>query len=377
MYISDGDGSNRLAKLMWRRQSLLNQIVSLLKNRGYVTNSAEGRTGTFIRETDDKIYLVILCAYQDKDSITNYEKLRLSNEYRLVTHYKKKVESLFIIVNRDGIFDDTLTDIVSELPNTWLLAGDTGKIYIFENQPTDFDDGLNEYLESNLFRIRMDEKNDDSIKLTPVNTALVLINIIVFISVIIINGNPFASYDADVMLKMGASSYNSFVSGRWYEIITAMFLHFGVSHLFNNMLLLVYIGCELEKRIGSFVYAIIYLGSGIVGNAASLLYYSRVGEADVVSAGASGAIFGVMGCLAVYLLINPSKNRNLTTRRLIIMALLTIYYGFSNVGVDNAAHIGGFCFGIFGGFLLSKILHYDKIKLTKFYGREGSFIRRK
>jgi rhomboid protease GluP len=179
------------------------------------------------------------------------------------------------------------------------------------------------------------------------------------------------------MLKMGASSYNSFVSGRWYEIITAMFLHFGVSHLFNNMLLLVYIGCELEKRIGPFVYAIIYLGSGIVGNAASLLYYSRVGEADVVSAGASGAIFGVMGCLAVYLLINPSKNRNLTTRRLIIMALLTIYYGFSNVGVDNAAHIGGFCFGIFGGFLLSKILHYDKIKLTKFYGREGSFIRRK
>lgn len=340
---------------------MLNQIVSLLRDKGYRTLSAEGRVGVYTKESDDKIFMVILCAYRQGDRLRDYEKIKQGSEFKVVTHFKKKVDSIFLIVNRDGMFDDELTDIVSGLSGVWLLAGDTGKIYIYENQPLLFDDDLADYLEKNLFRMKKDTVEESTFALTPVNTFLVAFNIIIYIAIIIINHNFFASYDADIMLKMGASSYNTFINGRWYEIITAMFLHFGISHLFNNMLLLIYIGCELEKRIGSFVYAVIYLGSGIIGNVVSLLYYSRTGQYEVVSAGASGAIFGVLGCLAIYLIVNPSNNRNLTTRRLIIMAVLTIYYGLTNVGVDNAAHIGGFCFGLLGGFLLSKIFHYDKI----------------
>ena len=106
----------------------------------------------------------------------------------------------------------------------------------------------------------------------------------------------------------------------------------------------------------------VYMLSGIVGNIASLWYYYQIGETEIVSAGASGAVFGVVGCMAVYLFVSPSKNRNLTSRRLLAMALLTIYYGLTNVGINNAAHIGGFCFGIFGGFLLSKIFRCDKLE---------------
>ena len=341
---------------------MLNQVVSLLKYRGYQTFTVDGSIGIYVKENDDKVHMIILCAYRSNLTLNDYEKIRQAAEFNVVTRFKKKVEPLFVIVNRDGMFDDELTAIVSRLSGVWLMAGDTGKIYIYENQPTHFDGDLNEYLENNLFRMRGDYDKGTSFRVTPVNITIVVINVLVFIAVMLINRNVFASYDADVMLKMGASSYNSFISGRYYELITAMFLHFGIAHLFNNMLLLTYIGCELERRIGALAYAFVYMGSGIAGNIVSLVHYSRVGDNDIVSAGASGAIFGVIGCMALYLLINPSKDRNLTTRRLMTMALLTIYYGLTNVGVDNAAHIGGFCFGIINGFLLSKIFHYDKIK---------------
>lgn len=340
---------------------MLNQVVSLLRDKGYKTFSAEGRVGVYTKELDDKIFMVVLCAYRQGDHIRDFEKIKQGAEFKVVTHFKKKVDSIFLVVNRDGMFDDELTKMVSVINGVWLLAGDTGKIYIYENQPSHFDGDLRDFLEDNLFRNHDDLKEESSFRLTPINTLIVAINIIAYCIVIFVAKSFLATYDGDIMLKMGASSYNSFISGRYYEIITAMFLHFGISHLFNNMLLLVYIGCELEKRIGSFIYALIYMGSGIVGNIVSLFYYGSTGQADVVSAGASGAIFGVLGCLAVYLIVSPSDNRNLTTRRLIIMAVLTIYYGFTSVGIDNAAHIGGFCFGLLGGFLLSKIFHYDKI----------------
>lgn len=341
---------------------LLNQIVSLLKARDYKNIMVAGRFGVFVKESDSDYNMIVLCAYQNGFSCDEYERVRQAAEFKIVTKHKKHVNSLCIIVNRDGMFDDSLTDIVTRMNNVWLMAGDTGRIYIYENQPADFDDKLNEYLESNLFKEHNNNQGDVTFKVTPVNILFVAVNVLVYLIILIINGSVFATYDVDVMLRMGASSYSSFINGRYYELLTAMFLHFGISHLFNNMLLLTYIGCELERRIGSFSYAVVYLLSGIIGNIISLLYYSRIGEEDVVSAGASGAIFGVLGCLAVFLLINPSKDRNLTTRRLLIMAVLTIYYGFTNVGVDNAAHIGGFCFGLFSGFLLSKIFHYDNIK---------------
>jgi rhomboid protease GluP len=208
------------------------------------------------------------------------------------------------------------------------------------------------------------EDNSATFKLTLINTIIVAVNLIFFVAVIIYNGNLFANYDADIMLKMGAMSYNSFMSGRYYELITAMFLHFGVSHLANNMVLLTYAGCELEKRVGRLAYIIIYFGSGIAGNVVSLWHYSNSNE-DVVSAGASGVIFGVIGALIVYLIFNPSGEENLTPRRLIILAVMTIYYGYTTVGVNNAAHVGGLCFGIISCFLLSKILHYGKLEIAR------------
>ncbi|HCJ09432.1 MAG TPA: rhomboid family intramembrane serine protease [Lachnospiraceae bacterium] len=191
--------------------------------------------------------------------------------------------------------------------------------------------------------------------------AIVALNVLCFILVIVLNGGYAATLDSDTMLRMGALSYDTFTSGKWYQIITSMFLHFGITHLFNNMILLIYAGCQLEQMVGKIRYLLLYMGSGIVGNAASLWYYHSIGE-YAVSAGASGAIFGVIGALLVILAWNRTNNAETTPRRLFFLAFITIYYGMTTIGVDNAAHIGGLISGIFGGFLLSKVAQYGKLK---------------
>ena len=131
--------------------------------------------------------------------------------------------------------------------------------------------------------------------------------------------------------------------------------------MMNNMILLAYTGCELERKIGSLAYFISYMCFGIVGNLASLWYYHGQGR-QVVSAGASGAIYGVIGALFVLLLVRQIKTPNLSPKRFLIMIGITIYHGLTSVGVDNAAHIGGLIAGVIGGLLLSKISHYGKLE---------------
>ena len=347
---------------------MLRHIINLLNDRGYSTfdaHIADGKNGAFVKETDDKVFMIILSVYQTGYTFQQYSQIRQSVEFLAVTQFKRNIDTLHIIVNRDGMFDDELVSVAVNLPNVWLLAGDTGRIYIYENQPDEFEGGIKNYLETELFKIGKDTAKN-KFRLTPVNMFFVLANIIIFIFVIVYNGSYFAVYDSDIMLKMGASSYKTFSEGRWYEIITSMFLHFGFGHLFNNMLVLTYTGCELEKRIGKIPYFIVYMGSGVAGNILSLWYYNSVVGEDVVSAGASGAIFGVIGGLFIYLLIDHSDKDMINPRRLFNMIFLTIYYGLSSTRVDNAAHIGGLCFGIIGVFLLSKILHYDKLKEVSF-----------
>ena len=341
---------------------MIRQLTALLFRKGYHYFDDNERN-VLIRESDDSVFLLLLNVYRKGDDRNRYEYFRQKIEYRVVTGYRKKVNTLHIIINPDGIFDDRLVDIAAELPDVWLLAADTGRIYIYENQPEQFDN-LHDYIEDGLFHIDKESLEKVTFRFTPINCFLVIINIFVFIAVIVINGGYFSVYDTEIMLKMGASSYNSFAGGRWYEIITSMFLHFGITHLFNNMLLLTYVGCELERRIGALPYLIVYMGSGVCGNLISLWYYSKIGDGDIISAGASGAVFGVIGGLIIYLVSSHERNDELTPRRLVIMAFMTLYYGFTTAGVDNAAHIGGFCFGIVGGFLLSKIFHYDRIEST-------------
>lgn len=163
--------------------------------------------------------------------------------------------------------------------------------------------------------------------------------------------------DPAFMMQHGAMYVPYLMNGeRYYTLITSMFLHFGFSHLMNNMVMLLVIGYSLEPEIGKIRFLLIYLGSGLMGNLVSAWFDVSQGS-YAVSAGASGAIFGIVGALLYVAIRNHGRVGEISTRGLVLMAGLSLYYGFTAQGVDNAAHIGG----LVSGFLLA-VLTYWKHK---------------
>lgn len=165
------------------------------------------------------------------------------------------------------------------------------------------------------------------------------------------------------MLEYGASYTPAIVEAKEYwRLFTSMFLHFGADHLVNNMLILGLMGLRLEHTLGSVRFLILYLASGLCGNFLSLYQEWMTGD-FAVSAGASGAVFGVIGGLIAWAVFHKGRVEGLTTKGLFGMAALSLYYGFSTAGVDNWGHIGGLAGGIVTGSVFavcSKVFAYRK-----------------
>ncbi len=184
---------------------------------------------------------------------------------------------------------------------------------------------------------------------TSMNTLIVAVNVIVFI-VLSFLGNV---RDAAFMAEHGAM-YAPYVleNGEYYRLITCMFLHFGIDHLMSNMIGLYFLGDNLERAVGRIKYLVIYFMSGILASMGSMLYYLLLGQ-PVVSAGASGAIFGVIGAVLYIVIRNKGKLEDITTFRIVIFIGFCLYSGLTSPATDNAAHL---C-GLLVGFLLSVLLY--------------------
>ena len=185
-------------------------------------------------------------------------------------------------------------------------------------------------------------------KKAPCTVAMIVVNVAVFI---------FLSFggmteDAYYMLQNGAMYLPLLQQGEYYRLITSIFLHFGFSHLVNNMLMLGVMGWQLELVVGKIKFLIIYFAAGIGGNMLSALVEMRTGD-FAVSAGASGAIFGIIGALLYIAVRNHGQIGNVSGQGILVMIALTLYYGFTSSGVDNFAHIGGLAVG----FVLAVLLY--------------------
>ena len=182
--------------------------------------------------------------------------------------------------------------------------------------------------------------------------ALIVINIAVFFILTMFGDTE----DAVFMLQHGAMYEPNIIEGHeYYRIFTCLFLHFGITHLLNNMVLLGALGWNLELEIGTVRCVIIYFASGIIGNIVSL-FYDLTLEQPAVSAGASGAIFGLMGALLYVVIANRGRLGRLSGRGMLVMVILSLYFGLTSTGVDNLAHIGG----LVSGFLLAVLLYRRK-----------------
>ena len=180
-----------------------------------------------------------------------------------------------------------------------------------------------------------------------VNGVLIAVNVLYFLYL----ETAGSTGDVFFMYQKGAMEAAAVLKDHeYYRLFTAMFMHFGINHLINNMLVLFVIGDNLERALGHVKYLILYLCCGIGAGWISLYFQ----EPDVltVSAGASGAIFGVIGGLLYAVAVNKGRLEDLSTRQLVVMIAFSLYFGFTSVGIDNAAHISGLVLGIlFGGIL--------------------------
>ena len=179
---------------------------------------------------------------------------------------------------------------------------------------------------------------------------LVAINVIVFV---------ICTFTDNLLYNMGRLDVTSvLVRGEYGRVIWSMFLHSGINHIFNNMVVLFFLGSMIEKEIGHIRYAILYLLSGIGGGILSLFYKTLTFDMSG-TVGASGAIFGLDGALLALILFSGRRMANVTPNRVILMIAYSLYSGFTGESTDNAAHIGGLITGFLIGLIICII---DRIK---------------
>lgn len=194
-------------------------------------------------------------------------------------------------------------------------------------------------------------------KLPWCNIIIILINVLIFLYM-----DFFHPFSADAIIEAGGLGwYQVLEQGQWYRVVSCMFLHGGGEHLFNNMLVLGYIGSCLELAVGSVRYGILYIGSGLLAGITSMVY-NMVQNDYLLSVGASGAIFGTVGAMLFLVVFHKGKKAQYSIRQIAWMAFLSLYGGFASQGVDNAAHFGGFAAGFLLAGLLTINLKSDCIK---------------
>ena len=178
--------------------------------------------------------------------------------------------------------------------------------------------------------------------------AIVFTNIIMLICmamyfVVAIYGNNFINFDVGILTSFGANNIVLVKHGQIWRLITCAFLHVGFIHLLVNMYSLRVIGPSVEALIGKWKFVFIYLISSVSASLMSLVFT----EANIVSAGASGAIFGLMGALLYFGYHYRLYLNDAIKTQIIPVIVFNLLIGFMISGIDNGAHIGG----LVGGYL--------------------------
>ena len=175
---------------------------------------------------------------------------------------------------------------------------------------------------------------------TPLTKAFLAINIVIFLLMVFAGG----STNQTTLMAFGVKSNAEIAQGQWWRFVTPIFIHIGLLHLLFNSYALWIVGPQVEKLYGSASFVILYVLTGIAGVAGSYFYHPYS-----ISAGASGAIFGLFGVLLVFGIryrhtIPPDFKRAVGTGILPVI-VINLIIGFTIPAIDNSAHIGGLLAG--------------------------------
>ena len=193
-------------------------------------------------------------------------------------------------------------------------------------------------------------------KLPIITYILIAVNIFMFLLTNVVG----SSMEVQTLVDFGAL-YTPYVkAGEYYRLITCSFLHIDIFHIAFNMYALYVVGSQLESFYGKTKFITIYFFSALMGSLFSCLF------TDAVSAGASGAVFGLFGALIYFGNHYKVYLGNVIHSQIIPLLIFNFALGFMIDGIDVSAHIGG----LIGGYLISMALgvKYKSSKSEKING---------
>lgn len=315
-------------------------------------NSEQARTVVFLEQKEERF---------SPEAVKN---VHFQLERKLYLENIRDVQVLICIMTETPDKARSMTEL--GIP-VWILDVREKRVMIFENQPLTLD-GLETQLENELLKIGGGQRSGygesgavrrngyfenvgsskeevtgiASRSQFPIVTILLAAaNILVFIWLEMTGSTENVLF----MLQHGASEWHMVLEkGQYWRLFTCMFLHFGISHIGNNMLVLAIAGSQLEQKLGHFRYGVLYLVSGLAASLASALWMMMT-DGSAVSAGASGAIYGVMGAVIMFTLQERRSLGKGIVRRCAWVVFLLVYGSITQPEIDFAAHIGGLMIG--------------------------------
>lgn len=195
-----------------------------------------------------------------------------------------------------------------------------------------------------------DMDGENKKKYPPVTIALVVVNVLIFVIVDLF----FFERGDEIAYFMALNPFLVFEKGEYWRVVTSMFYHFGIEHLVCNMLMLFFTGRLMESVFGSLRLFVLYFVSGLVASGTSLLYngiIARERSTVVFSAGASGAIYGLVGASAVFYFIHRERFSKEEKCRAVLALVLILFGSIFDTGVGHEAHFGGFFAGVVIGII--------------------------
>ncbi|MBS1676813.1 MAG: rhomboid family intramembrane serine protease [Actinobacteria bacterium] len=179
----------------------------------------------------------------------------------------------------------------------------------------------------------------------PATVILIAINVIVYLVEIAKGGGGLGGLSGTTIYEMGGL-FGPSVSqeGDWWRIVTSGFVHVSIVHIGFNMLLLYFMGRLLEPAIGTLRFTVLYFVSLLAGSFFALWF-----SPDSLSAGASGAIFGVLGATFV---VARGRQLEAIAGQIGILIVINLVFTFADRGISVGAHVGGLIAGILCGLLI-------------------------
>ena len=292
-----------------------------------------------------KIVRIVSHHIHNKEQL-DFDKFKLSRIVKQVKRktlsFKVKVLSIYTDIEDEKILnkDDVLVEKEKDINNPKLVSAFPDIVEKTNRK----EDGLEYFMKvtdninkKNESRSKMAEKIF-SYKVPIVTYIIMAICIVLFIMMEVLSGG---STNSLTLLKYGANLDVLVKEGEYYRLFTCMFLHIGIMHLACNMYSLYVVGREVESLFGKIKYIIIYVLSGIFGSIMSIAFTH-----NTISAGASGAIFGLLGALLYFGIHYRTYLGDAIKRSLIPIIVINLLIGFFSEGIDLAAHIGGLVGGV-------------------------------